>query len=798
MSQPLTTSLPLTWSTGAAATEACLHCGLPVPAGETKFCCPGCSAVYAVLHDEGLEGYYGQNARVRKPALLPRPKDFTYLDDPAFRKLYAPGGDGMDFYLEGAGCAACVWLVEKVPQHVPGIASASLNLGRSVAHVKLEPGGSFAPAAAALERYGYRPHAVRSHEAHELILRENRTSLVRIGVAAACTLNLMLFAIALYAGMVGVWERVFLGLSLMIYLPVALYAAAPFYRSAWGAARAGKMAIDIPIVLGLALGTAAGVRNLFVPGYHEQIYFDSLSMLVFLLLGSRYLVRRVQQKALDGANLIRQMTPPLAWVWSAPAACFEAVPADRLRAGDRVEVRPGDVFPADGIVMRGESEVSSAVLTGESRPLSIQPGDSVLAGAANLTGAVEVEITAVGAESRLGRILKMVDEAAARRTPASAYADRIAGRFTLAVLAAGAATFGYWLQRAGLNPAVNHTVALFVVTCPCALAMSAPVAMLVTLGRLAKHGVVVKGPETLERLAVSHRVYLDKTGTLTEGKLRVASWQFSVGGADEREILAAVRAIEAHSRHPVALALTSDITARGVPAFPAPVEVREIFGRGVSGLIHNVMFEVRRAEDRWLPRENDGQTEVEVLRAGHIVARVLLADTLRADAAPAVQGLRAMGCEPVILSGDGVPAVQAVARVLGIADARAACSPEEKLAVAEMDTRCVLVGDGANDAAALAAASVGIAVHGGMEASLQAADVYMTRPGVSQVVVLIRAARETMGIIRRNLAFTAIYNLAGAILAVTGVMSPLAAAILMPLSSFTILTSSALGARSLR
>lgn len=781
-------ALTLPIAAAAVSSDAlCTHCGTLVPEhrkgrpGEA-FCCAGCETLAAVFRGASLPQAANGD-------------DYAYLDDAEFRRLYGAGDGAMDFYLEGVHCSACVWLVDRLPQAVPGVASAALDLSRSVAHVTVAPGGSLAEAARRLESFGFRPHAVKDGDAEILQKKENRKLLTRLGVAAASVMNLMLFAIALYSGAGKEWATYFAWASFAFYLPIVFYSAVPFYASTFASLRARRMSIDVPIVIGIAVGTALGVRNLFHPGQIEEIYFDSLGTLVFLLLASRYLVRRAQQKSLSSAQVVFRMMPASCRRLAPETGRYQTAAVELLRAGDRVEVRAGETFPADGVVLAGESEVNTAVLSGETRPETVAPGAAVFAGTVNLSGVLQLEVQSSGAATRVGRIVKMVQDAAARRTPIANAADRVAFWFTFVVLLLGAVTLLVWWP-ADSSAALNHLMALFIVTCPCALAMSAPVASLVSMARAAKHGMLVKGPDVFEKLASASAIYLDKTGTLTEGDFGVLDFTVAPG-ADAQAVAGAALALERASAHPIARAIVAHLVAQGAPELAAD-DVRETLGTGVSGVVAGRRYALRRLD----APEAGGEvvTSIAVFEDDRRVAVVRLGDRVRAGAAGAVAALRAAGFDVHLLSGDNAAAARAAAEAVGIeaANVHAGASPEDKLAVMKAAPAAVMVGDGANDSAALAAARVGVAVHGGMEVSLRAADAYFLKPGVDALPRLVAGARETVAVIYRNFGFSLVYNIIGAAAAMSGHMSPLVAAVLMPISSFTILASSVWGSRSLR
>jgi Cu2+-exporting ATPase len=473
------------------------------------------------------------------------------------------------------------------------------------------------------------------------------------------------------------------------------------------------------------------------------------------------------------------------------------VPLEALSPGMRVAVLAGETFPADGRVVDGRSSVDLALLTGESRPVDVESGDAVHAGTVNLGGRLEVAVESTGEETRVGRLMRFVEEGARRRAPIVQLADRMAGRFAASVLSLSAITFAIW-WHVSAQLAFDHAIALLIVTCPCALGLATPLALAAAIGRAARAGFLLRGADVVEALARGGTMILDKTGTLTTGELAVVAFS---GSENARALVAAA---EAHSSHPVARALA---TPR--PPMLGPVEIEETQGGGIVGRVgrHAVVVgspafvasrlsalpgEVRKRVDEL---SADGLTPIVAAVDGAVCGSFGLGDPLRDDARTAMLALRALGYEPSILSGDHPGVVASVARSLSVPPdrARGGVSPEEKVAAVTGEKArgtVVMVGDGVNDAAALAAADVGVAVHGGAEAAFAAADVFVTRPGLGRLVELVQGSRSTMRVVKRNLGFSLAYNLAAVGLAMTGRLNPLVAAILMPLSSLTVIASS--------
>jgi Cu2+-exporting ATPase len=776
------------------------------PDADLQFCCSGCRVAYEVIHEHGLDGYYDIKARIDAPeqAAQPSGRGFTEFDDPAFHELYCrelPSGlRTVELYLEGVHCAACVWLVEKLTVVVDGVAEVRLDLGRSLATVNWNPDTTpLSQVARFLDSIGYPPHPFRGVEARDMARREERALLIRIAVAGAIAGNVMLIAFALYGGhfhgITDEFRTLFRWVSLALALPSVMWCASVFYRGAGGALKTHTLHMDLPITIGILAGFTQGAVNT-VRGAGE-IYFDSVTALIFFLLVGRFLQRRQQRRAASSTELLFSLAPSTARLVDSEGV--RAVPIEALGPGATVEIRAGDSVPADGTIVEGSSTIDSSLLTGESSPEPVTTGNPVHAGTVNLGGRLLVEVRATGEDTRVGRLMRLVEEGAMRRAPVVLLADRISGWFVAIVLVLAAVTVGVWLKL-DAEHAVEHAIALLIVSCPCALGLATPLAVSAAIGRAARKKILVKGGDALENLARPGQMLLDKTGTITEGRLAVVRWW---GDEDVKPMVAA---LERHSAHPVARALSTVACEEVLPDID---EVQETTGAGISGVCGGRQVMVASAshiarELGGFPDESaaattaitdEGLSPIVVAVDRKIVAVAGIGDPVRADSAGSVAAIRDRGWRVEILSGDHPAVVQSVARKVGIESvaARGAVTPEEKLeAVRERapDTTVAMVGDGVNDAAALAAATVGIGVHGGAEAALAAADVYLARPGLEPVVELLRGARRTLGVIRRNLVFSIAYNVVAVSFAITGHMSPLLAAILMPLSSMTVVLSS--------
>lgn len=785
-------------------TLTCVHCSTPVPRSrDSHYCCDGCEIAYHIIHEEGLAEYYRRLESTDDRARPVNKTGRTYadFDTPSFTERFvrprAGGVQTCELYLEGVHCAACLWLVESAVQSVPGVGEARLDLGRSVMSLSWDPSKvALSTLALRLDALGHAPHPPLAAARREARRKDDRTLALRLAVSGAAFGNTMLMAFALYAGLFdGIsadFEAMFRWASMLVAVPAIAYSGRTFFHGAWLSFRERTPHMDLPITIGLVLGTVAGVYNTVV-GY-GSIYFDSLTALVFLLHAGRWLQVKAQRRAGDAAELLHALAPSTAR--ELVDGVEREVATEDVGVGARIAVRAGDHVPIDGRVVVGESTIDASLLTGESRPVRVRAGDEVTAGAINLSGPIELITTTSGRETRVAKLAAMVEDAATRRAPVVLAADRRAPYVVTAVLVLSAITLAVWSV---LDPtmALEHAVALLVVSCPCALALATPLAVAAAMGQAARRGILIKGGDTLERLTATGTVWFDKTGTLTEGRQSVRA----TAGDDTMIALAAP--IARATTHPMSRAIADryeDVDGKAE-------DVSHVLGAGVRALVdgRRVVLGSRRfmAEEQvtvpsWAELQaarwaGEAWSTVYLGVDDEVAQTFAIGDELRTDAREALAALRARGHHVGILSGDSAEVVEVVARRLGIdrEHVTAMARPEDKLHMMERSVGpAIMVGDGVNDAAALSRAHVGIAVHGGAEASLGAAHVFLRTPGVMAVADLFDGAHRTMKVIRRNLIFSLIYNVIGVTLAATGVIGPLGAAILMPLSSLTVVISS--------
>lgn len=786
-----------------AAAASCAHCALPVPAShfvsgnEEQFCCNGCRAARQAILACGFENYYALRDQPRPASSREDPA--ALFDDPVFLEKHAQALEGgamrINLCLDGVHCAACLWLLERLPSVVDGLLTLELDLGRSVAQITWDPARvSLSNIATELSRFGYPAHPVEPSARRAARKRTERRSLAEIGVAAACMGNVMLLAFALYSGEIEPpFDTLFRALSAIIGLISVAWPGRVFFRGALAAFRARTWHLDTPIALALGVGTLVGVLNV-IRGTGE-IYFDSITMLVLLLLIGRWLQARQQHRASEAVELLYSLTPRTVRLVdeSEPGSPVSEVSADVIQPGQLIEVLPDRCVPVDGIIEDGESIFDESILSGESVPMTRAIGDEVAAGASNLRRTVRVRVNTSGRETRLGKLMSTIETLSRSRVPLIGSADRLAKPFVLITLSLAALCVGiHWLSSP--VQAIEHTVALLIVVCPCAIAIATPLATSVAIGRLASRGILVKGGDVIEALAETPRAILDKTGTLTDGRFEVRRWA-TLDGVDRDTIQALVSSLESTSSHPIAAALTRPDLAN-----TETTDVMSYPGLGLSGRAsgQSVLVGSARLLEKFsvplspdLTGGDDGFVKVHVAMGNKHVATIDLGDDLRADSEMALETLRGFGWQTEMVSGDLESRVTHIAERLGIKDHRAQATPEDKLdrvnQLMEHGDRVVMIGDGVNDAAALAAAHVGIAVHGGAEVSLAAADVYLNREGMAPVLELVESARSTTRRVRACLVVGLSYNAVAAGIALAGLLNPIFAAVLMPASSLSVL-----------
>ena len=754
--------------------QPCAHCGEPAPAG-SRFCCAGCEAISAAI--AGL-------AFAPRERPLEDDAGYAAYDDARVQAAFVrAAGEALEAELivEHLRCAACAWLVEKAAARMPGVTSVHVNFALRRMRLRWDPSrGRLGAILEAIARLGY---AAWPYEEGRLALvgaRERRSLLRRLWIAGLGMMQVMMYAVPAYVGAEEVgaqFEGLMRWAGLLLTLPVLLYSAAPFFRGAWRDLRVGRLGMDVPIALGIAAAFEASAWST-VAG-HGTVYFDSVAMFVFLILGGRYLELMARERAARGLQYLGRLVPQSAL---------------RLAPGDLVMVRPGEIVPADGVVESEAATVSEAWLTGESRPLARAHGAAVLGGSVNAGNAFMLAVRRVGAETALSGIHRLIQRALEERPRWVEAAQRASHAFVVFVLVAAAAALAAWWS-ADPARAVSIAVSVLIVTCPCALALAAPAVSTVAIGAMARHNLAVTRGHAVEALAAATDFVFDKTGTLTGGELELLEVLPLRGDAAGGLALAA--ALAERSAHPVDAALRrahagalpllrdhASHSGQGVEAHVVGTRMRlgrASFAQALHGKPVPVAWMSRTDTIAWLADERGW------------IAAFRFGDRVRPEAAAALAALRAGGAALHVLSGDEAPIVQRLAAELGIAHVRAHATPADKCdyvkGLQAAGRRVAMVGDGINDAPVLAQADVAIAMGGGADLAQVRGDIVLLSSSPADLARGVAVARKARRVLRENLAWALAYNLIAVPLAFAGLVTPLAAGIGMSASSLLVVVN---------
>jgi P-type Cu2+ transporter len=734
---------------------------------------------------------------------LARAEAYQALDDADVQAQFSrPAGKPHQveswLIVEGMSCTSCAQGIERRLAARPGVISIDVNATAGRARLvwdaqQVRLSSLFADIAA----LDYRPFPVQQIAADLTRRDERRKALWRLFVAGFCMMQVMMYAAPAYFAEAGDltldMAMLLKWASCVLSLPVLLFASTPFFANAWRDLQARRVGMDVPVALGIIITFVASTASLLHAG--GEAYFDSLTMFVFFLLGGRYLETLARGKAAASLESLATRLPDsverlAGWPGSQAA---QRVVLHQLRVGDVLRVAVGQAFPGDGVVLEGSSGVDEALLTGEGRPVAKSIGDAVVAGSYNLDAPLIVRVERLGRESRFGEIVALMARAASEKPRLAALADRYAGKFLVTVLVLAALAGIVW---SFIDPAraVWVAVSVLVVTCPCALSLATPAAVLATSGLLARRGVLVSHPAALEALAGAGRVVFDKTGTLTHEQLVFTSLKSLRKGVEQDWILALAAAMEAGSLHPVARALQRAVAHDA--ALPALTDLREVRGAGVEAAADGHVYRLGSVAFAWphwkIDQETDGVATFLADENGPI-AILHFGESLRADAAESVSALRKLQVEVSVLSGDRDASVRAMAAQAGIEDARGAQTPEAKLGVVTAwqsaegtAPRIVMVGDGINDGPVLSRADVSIVMGSGAPLSQSDADLVLLSNRLADVPLAIAEARRMGRVIKQNIVWAAGYNVVCVPLALFGLLPPWLAGLGMASSSLLV------------
>ncbi|MDC7707649.1 heavy metal translocating P-type ATPase [Vogesella indigofera] len=729
--------------------------------------------------------------------------DFTLTDAHAAieRAGYQVGGDSVNLGIQGMTCASCVSRVEKALLAVPGVTAASVNLATETARVTLSGGSDSQLLLAAVAKAGYQA-SLREEAA--ATLRPHATPWWPVAVAALLSLPLVL---PMLGGLVGGHWMLPAWLQFLLATPVQFWLGARFYRAGWKAllARSGNM--DLLVAIGTSAAYGLSLYQWWLHADHGggHLYFEASAVVITLVLLGKWLEARAKQQTTAAIRALQALRPATARVRR--DGVDVDLPLQQVQLGDLVVVRPGERVAVDGLIREGSSQLDESMLTGESLPVSKQAGDTVTGGAINHDGLLLVETRALGEDSTLARIIRMVEDAQAGKAPVQRLVDRVSAVFVPVVLLIAVLTLaGWWWLSGDVEQAILNAVAVLVIACPCALGLATPTAIMAGTGVAARHGILIKDAEALELAHGVQVVAFDKTGTLTEGKPRLM--HVVAANGDEQALLQLAASLQQGSEHPLAQAVLNAVTTpvqgklSGLQALP---------GRGLRGDIDGVSYllgnqrlmqeqgiELSSLRSDQQQQELLGRTVSWLARAGDgkLLGMLSFGDSVKPAASAAIGQLHALGIRSVMISGDNRAAARQVADALGIDEVIAEVLPGDKaghIARLRQDGRRVaMVGDGVNDAPALAAADVGMAMGTGTDVAMQAAGVTLMRGDPTLVAQAIAISRLTYGKIRQNLFWAFIFNLVGIPLAALGMLSPIVAGAAMALSSVSVVSNALL------
>jgi len=706
------------------------------------------------------------------------------LDLSLFAKPAGDGTLGMDVAVEGIACGGCIARIEGAMKRLPGVTEARLNFTNRRLHVAWSD-GVFKPAQIlqTLESIGYRGHPFLPLHAEQAEAAEARRLLRCLAVAGFAAMNVMLLSVSVWSGNVTditpETRDFFHWASALIALPAAAYAGRPFFASAWQALRARSLNMNVPISLGVIL--ALGMSVVETANHAEHAYYDSAIMLLFFLLVGRTLDQAMRRKTRAIAGNLAALKGETAHRFVGDE--LVSVPVAALNAGDRVLVRPGERVPADGVVLGGGSEIDESLITGETARRKVAAGATIYAGSMNYFGTLTLKVTAVGGTALIDEIERLLEKAASAKSRATRLADRAARVYAPLVHATAALTLlGWLLAGASVHDAIVTAIAVLIITCPCALALAIPAVQVVASGALFRAGVILNSGDAIERLAEADTVIFDKTGTLTLPEPRVVN-----AAVIDPDLLQKASRLALSSRHPLAVALAREAALRS--PFDGAVEEP---GQGVRAMIDGVEARLGGAEFcgvTEMPAPAPGTSSIVFCHGGRSTM-IAISQRLRTDAVEVVRSLAGLGLELNILSGDRNDAVAPIAQALGIANWGGELKPADKIALIEdmkaQGRRILMVGDGLNDAPALAAAHVSLSPIAAADATQAQADAVFLGERLRPVVEAIAIARRARRLMSENLWLAAIYNAIAVPVAIVGAVTPLIAALAMSGSSLLV------------
>jgi Cu2+-exporting ATPase len=791
-------------------TDTCIHCNLPIPPAdlvtdnidgkELHFCCQGCRGVYRIISGAGLSTFYQRRDWPEQgvpPGVFTTEFDETSLS--AHVVALSESSAEIPLIIEGIRCASCVWLLEQLLGKEAGIDAIRVNYATHRAQVRFNPQQtSPVKIFSAVSRLGYLPHPFTAGAAQQAAAREQRSLLIRFGTAAFLSMQLMGFSFALYGGYFHGIEpsvrQMIQYFAAVVTTPVVFYSGWPFLSGAWRSIKNRTPSMDSLITLGVLTAYSYSLYALVAGG---EVYFDTAAMIITLILLGRLFEGSARNRSISGIDKLLQLAPDSAN--RIDGEDTSTVSSVTLVPGDLILVRPGERIPVDCRILRGITELDESMISGEPMPVLRQPGDAVSAGTLNLSASIRLTVERVSSESFIARMAQMVEDSQNRKAPIQSLADNVATFFVPFVILVATGTWIFWyFSDVPHTVALLNAVSVLIVACPCALGLATPTAVLVASGKAASRGILFRGGDILEMTGRINLVSFDKTGTLTLGKPTVAQI-IPAKGQSEEQLLQLASLMESGSSHPIALGIRARAKAAGI--LPVAIDsVESVTGRGLR-MVHDndeILLGSRiflEEQNVTVPPVSSGfLTEVHVSRNSSWLGVLLIQDPLRDEAAQAVSSLQRLGLQTVLLTGDRPQTAEQVCTRLEIAGYLANLSPADKAAWIDKKQHSgqmvMMVGDGINDAPALAMANVGCAMAGGTDIAIETSDLVLTGPNLNRLHEAIFIARKTLQVIKQNLFWAFTYNIITIPLAACGALAPVWAAVAMASSSILVVSNS--------
>ena len=784
----------------------CFHCGLDVPKGKEwgiefegqwrPMCCPGCEAVAQAIIDSGLSSFY-----LKRTAYSVTANSLEDVLEPCVTELSEAEFEDDELLetsliIEGITCSACIWLLERQVKQLEGVVSFNVNYATRRARLKsVKQRVSVSDVLEAIRAVGYHAVPFDTSKQFSNLQKERKDFLGRIGVALFCGMQVMMISLGLYIAGPNEIEtemlQFFKWVSALLTLPVVLFSGLPFLQAAYRDIKNKMPGMDVPVALGIGLGFLASLINTYVG--RGDTYYESVCMFVLFLMLARYVEFLTRWYAISSSERMMQAVPMVA-KRVADDGRLETVSAKSLQLGDEVQINPGEVIPADAIVLKGCSDVDESILTGENEPINKVSGDGLLGGSHNLSNTLTATVSCVGKNSTLSTIARLIDQAQAEKPAWVEAADRFASLFVSMVILVTASTamYGYWQ---GDVEWFSTALSVLVVTCPCALSLATPTAYTAAMSALFGQGIIITKGTALETLATVDRVIFDKTGTLTQGAMTVS--HVTLFGSQERQnIMDIAISLESFSDHPIARAFKRE---KAKVIYQA-MNVEQASGRGLQGVVEGDVYYlgsedfINQALGIKLGRVDANVTQVYLANDKQVLASFEIHDDIRKGAQLSVAWLKEQGKKVSLLSGDKSVPVKWLAKQVGIEDVRFNATPSDKLneidRLQSAGERVVMVGDGVNDAPILAKADVSISVSGASQLARASSDVLLMNNDMQSLRYVFRLSSKVSAIIKQNMGWALVYNIGALPLAMAGYVEPWQAALGMSVSSLVVVLNS--------